>query len=146
MTKGKAGRKSVYTKEKGKLIFDEMCRGKTILSILKENPELPARSTVYHWRKNHDDFREMFEEARMVRIEVWADECFAIADDDSNDLITTEKGVIANNAAIRRAELRINLRKFFVERQHPSFAKEKDETTGPVVQIYSVGTDGEPIN
>ena len=43
-----------------------------------------------------------------------------IADDSSNDLLVTDRGVQANNAAVRRAELRVSFRERLAEKMNPT--------------------------
>jgi hypothetical protein len=56
------------------------------------------------WLDEYPEFHEMITRARDEQLEAIADEMLQIADDASNDLIQTEKGLAFNRAAIARRD------------------------------------------
>jgi hypothetical protein len=51
---------------------------------------MPARSTIFVWLEEHEDFARLYRLARQLQIEDLMDEILEIADDSSNDWIDRE--------------------------------------------------------
>jgi hypothetical protein len=60
-----------YTPELVQTICDQLASGKSLRQICAA-PDMPDRHTVRRWVVQHPDFREQYEEARLL----WADELF----------------------------------------------------------------------
>src|SRR4029077_21186793 len=78
---------------------------------------MPARSTIFVWLEEHEDFARSYALARQIQIEDLMDESLEIADDSSNDWIDREgpdgkKYRVFNPDSIRRSKLRIGARKW----------------------------------
>jgi hypothetical protein len=81
---------------------------------------MPGRRTVFHWLRDHPEFRERYEIARLMQVEWWAHEIIEIADDASGDFIITKDGERAvDHDHINRARLRIEARKWLMAKLHP---------------------------
>jgi len=48
---------------------------------------MPAKSTIFVWLEEHEDFARSYSLARQIQIEDLVDEILEIADDSSNDWI-----------------------------------------------------------
>lgn len=65
---------SQYTPAMGDLIIQRMARGETIRRIAAD-PAMPSYATIYHWRRLHPDFADLWEQVRMLdahlRVAAW---------------------------------------------------------------------------
>lgn len=90
-------------------LFDWVSDGKTIKWCAMKLGV--ARYTIYRWIKQFPEFKEMMEEAAMIKAQNYVDELIEIADDDSKDLIIDENGNIKPNAAnVARSKLKMAAR------------------------------------
>jgi hypothetical protein len=74
-----SGYPSTYCAATAHEIFERMCEGEGVLSICRD-PAMPSFSTVYYWRKQFADFRELMETARKIQAERFCDLGWEIAD------------------------------------------------------------------
>ena len=89
-----------------------------------QNPNMPARSTIFVWLEEHQDFARSYTLARQIQIEDLMDEILEIADDSSNDWIEREgpdgkEYRVFNPDSIRRSKLRIGARKWLISKLMP---------------------------
>ena len=116
----KKGRPSTYTPELAKQICDLLSSG---LSLRKTCLALEiSKSMVLRWLKDEDkaDFKAQYALAFDDKIEIWADESIDIADDGTNDYYPDKKGIWRFDMEnVHRARLRVDTRKFFLERMRP---------------------------
>lgn len=90
---------------------------KSLDKICAANKHFPSSSTIYKWRALNPVFHEMFMGARYCQAFVLSDEIVDIADDDSRDYYTDEKGTDKPNAAaVARATLKVNTRKWIMSK------------------------------
>lgn len=85
------------------------------LSTICKDPRMPAYRTVYAWLEEGtgpDGFDAQFRAARARGLDKIADDCIAIADDGTNDVvINPETGMPSvNQEVIQRSKLRIDTR------------------------------------
>lgn len=72
------GYPSTYCAATAHEIFERMCEGEGINSICRD-PGMPAFSTVYYWRRQFGDFRELMATARQIQAERFCDLGWEIA-------------------------------------------------------------------
>lgn len=77
-TPAKGGQPSTYTPEVGEEICWRLIHGESLLSIGRD-PEMPCPGTVYRWVKRHDDFEEMYRDARTMQADYLFDETREVA-------------------------------------------------------------------
>lgn len=89
--------------------------------IVKDNPGLPAVSTIMKWLAdgNHPYLVEQYARAKELQADYIVDQAFEIADDNSNDTLSTEKGDFENKEWVNRSRLRVDLRKWKAARLAP---------------------------
>lgn len=87
--------------------------------LREENDWMPPRKTIWRWRAAHPEFAVLFDEAKRQQMGVMMEDIIEIADDSSNDLIATEGGFIPNSAAIARARIQIDARKWTMAKIDP---------------------------
>lgn len=111
----KGGRPSMYTQELAKSICDRLANGESLRTICKSEG-MPTRETVRVWRNDNPDFSGQYARAREDQADFYADECIEIADDKSQDILDIKEGgdtrMITNSAAVQRAKLQCEMRKW----------------------------------
>lgn len=92
--------------------------GQSLNSICKLN-KYPSKVTVLTWLQKYPEFLYQYTKAREIQQEIHYDELFDIADDSSNDYVETENGQRFNSEHVNRSRLRIDTRKWVMERMAP---------------------------
>ena len=139
--KRKTGRPTKYSAARAKRICDAIASGETARQIAAT--QAIHWQTVCNWRDQYPEFADQLRAAQSARAELMAEEILEIADDSGNDWIEkeTKKGRTwrePNNEAIQRSRLRVETRKYPMEKWSPHHygAMQRLELTGP---------DGGPI-
>lgn len=116
--------KTTYTKELGERIC-ELVENGTPLSRIAQIEGMPTAPTVYRWMRVYPEFREEYERAKRTQLEMLAEEMLEIADDESQDR--------GNSAKVNRDRVKIDTRKFLLERLLPDKYgnKTRNEISGP---------------
>lgn len=147
-------RPSSYSQEVADLICDRLIEGKSLRAICREDPEMPAPSTICRWLAQIESFREQYARAREAQADTLADEILDIADDVAHDTVSTEAGDRANSEWINRSRLRVDARKWLAGKMAPKKYGDKiqSEVTGAngapfAVQIVRFGdsNDDDPV-
>lgn len=142
MSKKKRGRPTVYTDA----IADEICRrlaeGESLRAIC-EDPKLPAESTVRGWAvDDHEGFFRAYDRARCIQADAYADRIVEDADDDSGDVLLGSKGGrLPNNAAVARSKLKVDTRKWLMERYLPRRFGSKTQVANLNVDLATMSDD-----
>jgi len=77
------GRPTAYTPEMADLICRRVLEHGTLLEACEKHPELPGSTTVYAWLSAHPEFQVKYARTRDYVMEMWADEIFQTANDES---------------------------------------------------------------
>lgn len=94
-------------------------------------PGFPSIYTFYEWLKEDPEFAKQYARACEARADKIADEILEIADDSSQDSITTENGEIENREFVNRSKVRIDARKWLLSKLHPKkYGDKLDITSG----------------
>ena len=113
-----AHRPTKFTPELGETICELIACGSLMKDAAREVGIPPE--TVCRWVAKHEDFREAYATARVLRTEVWAEELVEIADDASHDYrIDQEGNCIFDAENVHRARLRIDTLKWQLVRLDP---------------------------
>jgi hypothetical protein len=85
---------------------------------------MPARSTIFGWLAEHEEFAKEYALARKIQIEDLMDEILEIADDSSNDWLEREgpdgkKYRVYSSESIRRSKLQIAAREWLISKLMP---------------------------
>lgn len=113
VAKNKGGRPTDYNPEIAKRICDLIATNTVgVKRLCAMHSDLPNHDTIYQWILKHKEFADQYALAKQLQQDIQVEEMLEIADDDTNDLIQTEKGWSANMAAINRARLKIDTRKW----------------------------------
>jgi len=132
------GRPSTFTQE----IADEICRrlakGEPLAQICRDD-HMPAVRTVSHWKEASEAFKADFACAREEGFDQIASDCLDIADETSNDTLSTEHGDRPNTEWISRSKLRIETRLKLLAKWDP-------KRYGDKVDVNHGGQDGNPVN
>lgn len=149
------GRPSDYSAELAEIICIRLSEGESLRSVCRDE-KLPDKATVLRWIARHDDFRDQYVRAKAQGAEAIAEEMFDIADDASNDwmekLDAEGQGIgwQLNGDHVRRSQLRIDTRKWYLSKIMPKKYGDKLEvnSTGmPMVVIRDfTGRKNEPAD
>ena len=125
-------------KEKTRIInaiCDKIANGKSVrLSLTEINI---SWSAFTRWIEKSEDKRKQYARAMSIRADTLFEELLDIADDGSNDWMTTNKGdIILDSEHVQRSKLRIDTRKWALSKMNPKKYGEKLDVT----------TDGEKVN
>ena len=114
-TKRKLGRPTDYTKDMADKICEKISGGLSLRAICAE-PGMPARGTVYRWLIENADFQDQYTRAREKQADYFAEEIIEIADSAE-----------AESAAVSKAKLQIDARKWAASKIAPKKYGEKQE-------------------
>lgn len=114
-TKRKIGRPTDYTKDMADKICEKISGGLSLRAICAE-PGMPARGTVYRWLIENADFQDQYTRAREKQADYFAEEIIEIADSAK-----------AESAAVSKAKLQIDARKWAASKIAPKKYGDKQE-------------------
>ncbi|WP_434370232.1 ubiquitin carboxyl-hydrolase [Enterobacter hormaechei subsp. xiangfangensis] len=106
-TKQKTGRPSDYLPEVAADICSLLAEGESLRKVC-DRPGMPNKATVFRWLAQHEEFRDQYAKATETRADAIFEEMFDIAD-----------GVAEEAAAVGKARLRIDTRKWALARMNP---------------------------
>ena len=115
---------SVYTPELAEEICARLSAGKSLKSICRD-PGMPPFSTVQGWaRTNHCGFTALYNCARELQAQTFADELIDIADDGTNDWVRRENqrgrvSYVVDKEHIARSRLRFEARQWVISKILP---------------------------
>ena len=132
------GRPTLFTEELAVEICLRLSEGESLRQICRDD-HMPHPSTVIKWAvEDRDGFNKQYVSARAQQVEHWADEIIEISDDGTNDWMEreTKSGRTVQSVDheyINRSKLRVDTRKWLMERMAP-------KRFGPKVQTEIGGT------
>jgi hypothetical protein len=94
--------------------------------------------TIMHWMVDDPELQARMEIARQIHADFLVEEAMIIADDKTLDIIETEKGFVINNAAVNRAKLQVETRRWTAGKLHAARFGEKMDVRGAGVQLTQV--------
>jgi len=103
-------------------ICDLIAQGWTLQRI-QDEPGMPSSRTILAWLHKHEDFSVLYDRAKEIRTEAFADEILAIADDTSKDVIerVTKNGTIVtaiDHECVNRSRLRVDSRRWLMSKDN----------------------------
>lgn len=114
-TKRKTGRPSKYSNEMAEKICEKIANGRSLRSICAEDG-MPTTSTVCKWLIENKEFSEQYARAREKQADYFAEEIIEIADSAE-----------AESAAVSKAKLQIDARKWAASKIAPKKYGDKQE-------------------
>lgn len=120
------GRLSDYNEELAAKICSRIACGESLRKICQEK-QMPSASSVFLWLTKHPSFSENYAKAQQERSEALYEEMFEIGDD-----------VVPDAAAVAKARLRVDTRKWALARMNP-------KKYGDKITQEHTGADGGPI-
>lgn len=114
-TKRKTGRPTDYTKDMADKICEKIANGRSLRSICAEDG-VPPMKTIYRWLEANEEFRHQYARARDKQADYFAEEIIEIADSAE-----------AESAAVSKAKLQIDARKWAVSKIAPKKYGNKQE-------------------
>jgi len=125
-TKPKTGRPSDYLPEVAADICSLLAEGESLRKVC-ERPGMPNKATVFRWLAQHEEFRDQYAKATETRADAIFEGMFDIAD-----------SVTEEAAAVAKARLRIDTRKWALARMNPK--KYGDKVSQEIDHKSSDGT------
>lgn len=125
-TKAKTGRPSDYLPEVAADICSLLADGESLRKVC-DRPDMPNKATVFRWLAQHEEFRDQYAKATETRADAIFEEMFDIADE-----------VAEEAAAVGKARLRIDTRKWALARMNPK--KYGDKVSQEIDHKSSDGT------
>lgn len=132
-----AGRPTKYTEELANTICEQTATTSKSLRSICTELNLGV-STVLEWLANgkYKEFTDKYARAKESQADAMFEEIIEIADDEAKDLLDGEFGPQGNAAAVQRAKLRVDARKWAASKLAPKKYGDKIEHTGNVdVQV-----------
>nr|DAT45141.1 MAG TPA: terminase small subunit [Caudoviricetes sp.] len=114
-TKRKTGRPTDYTKDMADKICEKIANGRSLRSICAEDG-VPPMKTIYRWLEANEEFRHQYARARDKQADYFAEEIIEIADSAE-----------AESAAVSKAKLQIDARKWAASKIAPKKYGNKQE-------------------
>lgn len=114
-TKRKIGRPTDYTKDMADKICEKIANGRSLRSICAEDG-MPPMKTIYRWLEANEEFRHQYARARDKQADYFAEEIIEIADSAE-----------AESAAVSKAKLQIDARKWAASKIAPKKYGDKQE-------------------
>ena len=130
------GRPTVFTEELASNICEGIADGRSLRSIVASDDGMPARSTIFRWLANDQNFQDQYAKAREAQADVLFEEILDIADeaqtttklvgqgDDAEEIITYDSVAVARN------RLRVDARKWMAGKLRPKKYGDKLELSG----------------
>lgn len=125
-------RPSDYSPELAELICLRLAEGDSLRTICRDE-DMPSKQAVLRWLAKHEEFRAQYARAKHEGAEALAEELFDIADDASNDwmerLDAEGQGIgwQLNGDHVRRSQLRIDVRKWYLSKIMPKKYGDKQQ-------------------
>lgn len=117
-----------YTPELGAAFCAAMASTTDSIATICKRKGMPSKATVFRWRADHEDFRKMYEAAKLEQLYSGIEECTEIADKAE-----------ASSEGIQKAKLRIDTRMKVAQRLKPKELGEK-------VDLNHGGQGDNPVN
>lgn len=114
-TKRKTGRPTKYSGEMVEDICEKIANGRSLRSICAEDC-MPTMSTVCKWLSENKEFSEQYARAREKQADYFAEEIIEIAD-----------SAVEESAAVSKAKLQIDARKWAASKIAPKKYGDKTE-------------------
>ncbi|MES2724770.1 MAG: hypothetical protein V4656_16585 [Pseudomonadota bacterium] len=86
---GRGGSVSIFSDALGETICARVAGGETVLAI-GADPDMPCASTIYHWVREDEDFREAYLRAKAVAADILADAALEIALESTAATVTAD--------------------------------------------------------
>jgi len=122
------GRPTLYTQELADYICEQLAEGKSMRTVAKDE-KLPSMQTMFTWLRVHKEFLEQYTRAKEEAADLLVEEMLEIADEVSNDTISTDKGDKPNSEWINRSRLRVDTRKWVASKLKPKKYGDKVDLT-----------------
>lgn len=109
------GRPSKFSQDMAEKICEQIANGKSLRAICAED-DMPPMKTIYRWLEANEEFRHQYARARDRQADHYFEEIVEIAD-----------SVEADSAAVAKARLQVDARKWTLSKLAPKKYGEKTE-------------------
>lgn len=117
------GSVSTYDQKIAHTIYYRLADGESLRKICRDL-NMPDRGTIIEWYNTIPEFRDLYDRARRMQLDLWAEEIIDIADDGTNDYVQRESRdgrttVLVDFDHINRSKLRVDARKWMLASMQP---------------------------
>lgn len=109
------GRPTKYSQEMADKICEQIAHGKSLRAVCAED-DMPPMKTIYRWLEANEEFRHQYARARDKQADYFAEEIIEIADSAE-----------ADSAAVAKARLQVDARKWAASKIAPKKYGDKSE-------------------
>jgi hypothetical protein len=114
------GRPTDFSEALCEEICMQLAEGKSLTAVCADEA-MPHKSTVFRWLYRHKEFRDRYAYAKEISAYAIEEEAYEIADDGRNDWMEVydkdgNAGYKINGEHVQRSRLRVDTRKWFMER------------------------------
>lgn len=109
------GRPSKFSQDLAEKICEQIAHGKSLRAVCAEDG-MPPMKTIYRWLEANEEFRHQYARARDEQADYFAEEIIEIADNAT-----------AESAAVAKAKLQIDARKWAASKIAPKKYGDKSE-------------------
>lgn len=96
---------TTYTKALAAKFCAAVAEGDKSITEICSIKGMPSKATIFRWKKDHPDFKELYEAAKDMQLELHVDECARIADKCAADRDAVAKARLQIYARLERAQL-----------------------------------------
>jgi hypothetical protein len=94
--------------------------GHGLLKLTRLYEDLPDKSTINLWRRQHPEFSAQYAQAKLEQADILAEDCLDIADNDDFDSKLDKDGnEVCNTEYIARSRLKVDTRKWLAAKLLP---------------------------
>ena len=121
----KPGKEFTYTREVFESIIARVATGESVRSICKDEG-MPTRDTFFVWLYRDPSLADLYAHAKAISAYADEDELNEIGDDGTNDWMEKRNkdgeviGWVLNGEAVARSRLRVETRRWLMERRMPT--------------------------
>lgn len=115
-----ARRRNIYTIEMVTKLCERIANGESLRKIC-ESDDMPSKPTATRWlvEPDKDEFRKLYDAARLAQADLYFDEIIEIADDGTRDYQVGADGKEAiDHDHVQRSRLRVDARKWAIARMN----------------------------
>lgn len=113
-----------YNEATTKAICIRLAEGESLITICRDE-DMPARSTVFLWLAEHEEFSDQYARAREVQADSMLDLMSEISNDGAKDWVMTKRGPVVDSECVGRSRLRVDTLKWQMSKLNPKKYSEK---------------------
>lgn len=124
-----------YTPSQKEMLFKKVIKaiekGASLRAALRDKPA-PTSSTFAEWLDKDDNLAKRYARATLIRADLIFEDILSIADENYRDTYVDDNGIErTDHDVVQRSKLRIDARKWYLSKMHPTkYGDKLDVTSG----------------